>query len=102
MASYEEFKASKKGQAIEAILMDHDQQVRMIALAEAGIPPVQAVGKAILAAIGDLDHPERQHVGRWVRDILGPKGWKPTRKARVAEGNLFSRGAVYALIGEAS
>lgn len=36
------------------------------------------------------------HSGRWVREILEAEGWTPVRKGRVAAGNLFSTGAIYA------
>ena len=103
MASFEEFKASKTGEVVGAILSDHDWQVEMVCLAKHGLPPAQAVGAEIAAKVGALDDTEKQHVGRWIRDILGEKGWKPVAKgARVAPGNLFSRAAVYGRIaGEA-
>ncbi len=96
MASFDEFKGSPTGRTVGAILSEHDWQVEMVCLAKHGLPPAQAVGAEIAAKVGSLDDTEKQHVGRWIRDILAEKGWKPvTKGARVAPGNLFSRAAVY-------
>lgn len=101
MASFEEFKVSPTGKAVETILFAHDWQVEMVCLAKHGLPPAQAVGAEIAARVGVLGDTEKQHVGRWIRDILAEKGWKPVAKgARVAPGNLFSRAALYGQIRE--
>ena len=44
MASFDDFKATKKGEAVGAILFDHDWQVELVCLAKHGLPPAQAVG----------------------------------------------------------
>lgn len=99
MASFDEFKATQTGEAVGAILFDHDWQVELVCLAKHGLPPAQAVGAEIAAKVGALDDTEKQHVGRWIRDILATKGFKPVSKgARVAPGNLFSRAALYGRI----
>lgn len=99
MASFDEFKASKTGEAVGVILSDHDWQIEMVCLAKHGLPPAQAVGAEIEKQIGALDDTEKQHVGRWIRDVLATKGFKPVSKgARVAPGNLFSRAALYGRI----
>ena len=96
MASFDDFRGSEKGEAVGAILGNHDWQVEMVCLAKHGLPPAQAVGAEIAAKVGSLDDTEKQHVGRWIRDVLAEKGWKPVAKgARVAPGNLFSRAALY-------
>ncbi len=96
MASFEEFKTTGIGKKVAAILFDHDWQVEMVCLAKHGLPPAQAVGAEIAEKVGALGDTEKQHVGRWIRDILAEKGWKPVAKgARVAPGNLFSRAALY-------
>ena len=96
MASFVEFKASGRGEKVGAILSEHDWQVEMVCLAKHGLPPAQAVGAEILARVGVLDDTEKQHVGRWIRDILAEKGWRVGAKgARVAQVNLFSRAALY-------
>lgn len=99
MASFEEFKQSKRGRVVGDLLGEHDWQVELVCLAKHGLPPAQAVGAEIAARVGSLDDTEKQHVGRWIRDILAEKGWKPVSKgARVAPGNLFSRAALYGRI----
>lgn len=99
MASFEEFKVTKKGEAVAAILFNHDWQVEMVCLSKHGLPAAQAVGAEIGDKVGDLDDTEKQHVGRWIRDIMAEKGWKVGIKgARVAAGNLFSRAAIYRLV----
>jgi len=99
MASFEQFKHSKRGLIIGELLAEHDWQVELVCLAKHGLPPAQAVGAEIAARVGKLDDTEKQHVGRWIRDILAEKGWKPVSKgARVAPGNLFSRAALYGRI----
>lgn len=99
MASFDDFKATKKGEAVGAILFDHDWQVELVCLAKHGLPPAQAVGAEISKRVGALNDTEKQHVGRWIRDILATKGFKPISKgARVAAGNLFSRAALYGRI----
>ena len=100
MASFEEFKQSEKGQKVGAILADHDWQVEMICLSKHGLPAAQAVGAEIETKVGDLDDTEKQHVGRWIREVMAEKGWKVASKgARVAPGNYFSRAATYTLAG---
>lgn len=96
MASFDDFKASKTGKAVGVILSDHDWQIEMVCLAKHGLPPAQAVGAEIEKQVGALDDTEKQHVGRWIRDVLATKGFRPVSKgARVAPGNLFSRAALY-------
>ncbi len=96
MARFEDFKASDRGRAVAGILLDRDWQIEMVCLAKHGLPPAQAVGAPIAERVGDLGDTERQHVGRWIRDILAEKGWVVASKgARVAPGNLFARAALY-------
>jgi len=58
-------------------------------------PAVEAIGKDIESRVGRLDDEQKKLVGRWVKEILAPRGWRPDRKGRVAAGNLFSRGTIY-------
>jgi hypothetical protein len=96
MATFEEFKGSANGKLVGAILAEHDWQVEMVCLSKHGLPAAQAVGAEISDRVGELDDTEKQHVGRWIRDVLAEKGWKPVIKgARVAPGNYFSRAAIY-------
>jgi 5-methylcytosine-specific restriction protein A len=95
--NFEEFKTSAKGRAVADILADSSWQAAMISLSKHGLPAAQAVGSEIESHVGGLEDTERQHVGRWIRDILAEKGWTvDTRGARVAPGNLFVRAATYA------
>lgn len=64
-------------------------------LSRSGRPAVQAIGKYVQEHAPDLDDTGKQNVGRLVRTALARRGWKPGRKARVAPGHFFSRGAVY-------
>ena len=96
MLSFEDFKKSEVGATIGRFLLENDTQIELVCLAKHGLPPAQAVGVGIMKRVGKLDDTQKQHVGRWIRDILAEKGWKPTSKgARVAPGNLFSRASLY-------
>jgi hypothetical protein len=94
--TFDEFKLSAKGGIVGAILYEHDWQVEMVCLSKHGLPAAQAVGAEIAARVDDLDDTEKQHVGRWIRDVMADKGWKvATKGGRVAPGNFFSRAAIY-------
>jgi hypothetical protein len=94
--TFNEFTASPKGRVIGALLDEHDWQTEMICVSKHGLPAAQAVGAEIHARVGDLDDTEKQHVGRWIRDVMAEHGWKVASKgARVAPGNYFSRAAIY-------
>lgn len=96
MASFDAFRSSAKGKIVGDVLSEHDWQVEMICLAKHGLPPAQAVGAELAQRLGSLDDTEKQHVGRWIKAILGERGWVPSTKgARVAPGNLFSRASLY-------
>ncbi len=96
--TFEDFKASKKGQLVMEVLNDHDAQIEMVCLSKHGLPAAQAVGAEIGKLVGDLDDTEKQHVGRAIRDVMSEKGWKVAQKGvRVAPGNFFSRAATYQL-----
>ena len=100
MASFEEFKQSDKGGQVGAILTRHDAQVEMVCLSKHGLPAAQAVGAEIGSKVGDLDDTEKQHVGRWIREVMAEKGWMVASKGvRVAPGNYFSRAATYTPAG---
>lgn len=99
--SYADFRASRAALAIEPILAAEATVREMITLSRNGRPAVQALDGRIAGAV-ELDRTERQHVGRWIRDVLGARGWRPGIKRRVANGRLFSRGAVYVPAGGGS
>jgi hypothetical protein len=95
MMSLEAFKESAKGAKLAALLSSDDAIARMIRKSEASRPAVEAIGREVEARVGALDDDEKKLVGRWVRQVLEPKGWTPDRKGRVAAGNFFSRGTIY-------
>jgi hypothetical protein len=93
--SLDAFKLSRAGSRIGAILTDPAELSAMERKSREGRPAVEAVGAKIAASVGQLDDEEKKLVGRWVKQVLGPRGWVPSKKGRVAPGNLFSRGTVY-------
>jgi hypothetical protein len=94
--TFDEFKASPNGKIVGSILAEHDWQIEMVCLSKHGLPAAQAVGAEIEARIAELGDTEKQHVGRWIRDVMADHGWKVASKgARVASGNYFTRAAVY-------
>jgi hypothetical protein len=94
--TYEEFRMSKKGAALASIITSPATVAMMEALSRRGAPAVAALDAAVADTVGDLDHVERQQVGRWVRDILAQRGWRPIAKKRLSKGRTFVSGAVYA------
>src|SRR6266481_7355273 len=92
----ESFKQSQLGRRVGAIIEDPQKVGEMIVFSRHEIPAVEAVGKA-LQTIGPevYDDYVKTTIGRWVREILENQGWIPWKSARVAPGNLFSRGMMY-------
>jgi hypothetical protein len=97
MFGLDAFKQSPLGKQVGRIITDRDNIIRMTALSESKIPAVQAIGKRLLP-LGDqvASDTNKKTIGRWVREVLEAEGWTPVRKGRVAPGNLFSTGAIYA------
>ena len=93
--SLQAFKQTRTGALVGSILTTQDALARMEAKSREGRPAVEAVGARIAETVGNLDDEEKKLVGRWVKQVLEPRGWKPSKKGRVAPGNLFSRGTVY-------
>jgi hypothetical protein len=93
--SLEQFKSSPLGALIGPILSSEEMIRRMEVKSASERPAVEAIGKDIEASVGSLDDEQKKLVGRWVKEVLAPRGWRPDRKGRVAEGNLFSRGTIY-------
>ena len=92
----ETFQESPLGQGVGRILGDHDTIVAMITLSEHGIPAVQAIGRRIMNLGLPITDNDKKSIGRWVRERMEANGWTITgRSGRVAEGNLFSTGAIY-------
>ena len=92
----EEFKRSKSGQRLAPLLSDPATVARMEAMTREGRPAVKAIDEAVATEVGELSNVERQHVGRWVRDVLGRRGLRPVRQVEWRGGRAFSSGAVYA------
>ena len=95
----ESFKSSNVGVRIAVILSDQAQIARMEQKSREGRPAVEAIGKQIVDAVGKLGDDEKKLVGRWVKQVLAPRGWIPDRKGRVVNGQLFSRGTIYRRAG---
>lgn len=93
--SLQAFKQSKSGALVGSILKTQDALAQMEAKSREGRPAVEAVGARIAETVGKLDDEEKKLVGRWVKQVLESRGWIPSKKGRVAPGNLFSRGTVY-------
>jgi hypothetical protein len=93
--SLKQFKNSKAGSLIAPILMAPDSLARMEAKSLEGRPAVEAIGASIQIKVGTLDDDEKKLVGRWVKQVLEPRGWAPYKKGRVAAGNMFARGTIY-------
>lgn len=93
--SLEAFKHSRKGALLAPILGSEAELARMEDKTRAGRPAVEAIGARIESEIGALSDEEKKLVGRWVKEVLAPRGWTPAKKGRVVSGNLFSRGTIY-------
>ena len=94
----DEFKNSVQGQRLAPLLADGLILARMEELARAGRPAVKAIDDAVATHVGPLNNTERQHVGRWVRDVLARRGWRPIKQLEWRGGKAFSSGAVYARV----
>ena len=93
--SLDQFKASPLGALISLILNSEEVIRRMETKSASDRPAVEAIGKDIQKRVGSLDDEQKKLVGRWVKEVLAPRGWRPDRKGRVAAGHLFSRGTIY-------
>ena len=94
------FKSSTKGSKLAPILTSEDAVKRMIAKSQAGRPAVEAIGADVQASAVPLDDDEKKMVGRWVKEVLAPRGWRPDRKGRVARGQFFARGTIYRQVSD--
>jgi hypothetical protein len=93
--SLDQFKTSPLGALIGPILNSEQMILSMETKSASDRPAVEAIGKDIEARVGSLDDEQKKLVGRWVKEVLAPRGWRPDRKGRVAAGNFFSRGTIY-------
>ena len=99
--TFKEFVASANGRKIAPLFSDPGVITRMEAMSRAGLPALKAIDCDIALAVGSLDNVEKQHVGRWVRDILGRRGLRTVRQIDWRGGKVFSSGTVYAPIAPA-
>lgn len=93
--SFAAFARSEKGGLIGSILHDPESIRRMEAYSAAGRPALLAVAAQIEKAELPLSDTEKQHVGRWVHRLLGPRGWRPVEKKRMPRGGQFTTASVY-------
>lgn len=91
--SFAAFASSPKGDVIGAILEASLPQ--LVSYSEAGRPALLAVAPQIARSGVALTDTEKQHVGRWVHRLLGPRGWRPADKKRLPRGCLFRTASVY-------
>ncbi len=99
--SFAAFKTSEEGARVLPLLCDATIVAEMEALSRVGRPAVIALDRRA-DQLPSLSDTGKQHVGRWVRDILGARGWRPTARRRVAKGRIFTSGAVYERTGPAA
>lgn len=90
-----EFKNSANGNKLAPLLSDSALIARMETMTRMGHPAVKAIDTEVALAVGSLDNVEKQHVGRWVRDILSRRGLKPARQLDWRGGRVFASGSVY-------
>ena len=90
--SSDQFKASPLGALIGRIVNSEEMIRRMETKSASDRPAVEAIGADIKAQVGSLEDGQKKMVGRWVKEVLAPRGWRP---ARVAPGHFFSRGTIY-------
>jgi hypothetical protein len=93
--SLNQFKASQLGALIGPIVNSEEMIRRMETKSASDRPALEAIGKDIETRVGSLDNEQKKLVGRWVREVLEPRGWRPDRKGRLAAGHFFSRGTIY-------
>lgn len=97
----EEFMASQKGSKLAPLLADPRVIARMKDLSKRSRPAVKAIDEDVAMAVQSLNNVEKQHVGRWVRDILSREGLKPIKQLDWRGGKVFSSGSVYGPIADA-
>ena len=90
----DEFKVSKDGRNIAKILENPAILGSMEELSRNGKPAVLAVDLALPADTA-LDDTQKRHIGRWIRNILAERGWRPRKRLHFRSGRVFSSGAVY-------
>ena len=94
MLTLSDFKASASGRRVGALIAQPEVIGAMEQLSRQGRPAVLAIDRALDQAVA-LDDVEKRHVGRWIRDVLGDRGWRPRKRLHFRSGRIFSSGAVY-------
>lgn len=90
------FKTTPLGRRVGAIVENPQNIAEMIVFSRHEMPAVQAIGKALLVLGPEVRNDYvKTTIGRWVKEVLGARGWVPWKSARVSPGNLFSRGMIY-------
>lgn len=93
------FKQSPFGLKVGKLLNDPQVVGDMIAISRhtERTPAVQVLGKSILEFGMPVSDEDKKAIGRWVREVMEAHGWTTDAgsKGRVADGNLFSTGAIY-------
>jgi hypothetical protein len=89
-----DFQVSRKAQPIGELLARPETIITMEELSRAGRPAVLALDGVLPEGIG-LDDTEKKHVGRWIRDVLADRGWRPRKRKLFRSGRIFTSGAVY-------
>jgi hypothetical protein len=92
--SLEGFKDSKRGAKVAPLLADTAVLAEMEQLSRGGKPAVLALDRRA-DELPSLSGTEKQHVGRWIRDVLAERGWRPRHRKRIGGSRLFTSGAVY-------
>lgn len=90
-----DFAQTPSGRLIEELLGTATVVARMEELSRQGRPAVGALDER-LAGKATLANPERQWVGRRVRDVMRDRGWRTHVQRRVAGGTVLTSGTVYA------
>ncbi len=91
----EEFKQAKSGRQLAAILTDPETVARMKVFTREGQPAIKAIDDDVAQSIGPLSNVERQHVGRWVSEVLAGQGFRPAIQREWRGGRAFTSGTVY-------
>jgi hypothetical protein len=90
--SLNQFKASPLGALIGPIMNPEEMIRRMETKSASDRPALEAVGKDIEARVGSLDDEQKKLVGRWVKEVLEPRGWRPIVRGGLRRAISFRGG----------
>lgn len=94
LLSLSDFKRSANGRRVGALIEEPTTLAAMEQLSRHGRPAVLAIDGALAPDV-EFDDIEKRHVGRWIREVLGDRGWRPRKRLPFRSGRVFSSGAVY-------